>query len=146
MFPYEPIHDFNEREEKLEELKETWKDYEDHVNEKSTPVNLDDLRIMGFVDRIVLKLSMTLEKIDKSLIGEDVYNYILESKGQFYIDDFNKNIDDFMNKKVPDIYLVQLDGTLVHIIRGSGKYNKSALNRLFDTKHTNKYKRRYRRR
>ena len=146
MFPYEQINNFNEREKKLEELKETWKEYEEHVNEKATPINLDDLKMMGFVDRIVIKLSMTLEKIDKSLIGEDVYNYILETKGQSYIDDFNKNIDDFMNKRVSDIYLVQLDGTLMHIIHGARKYNKSALNRLFDTKHTNKYKRRYRRR
>lgn len=146
MFPYEPINNFNEREEKLETLKETWKDYEEHVNEKATPVNLDDLKMMGFVDRIVINLSMALQKIDKSLIGENIYNYILETKGQFYIDDFNKNIDDFRNKRVPDIYLVQLDGTLVHIIHGTGKCNKNALNRLFDTKHSNKYKRRYRRR
>lgn len=146
MFPYEPIHDFNEREKKLEELKETWKDYEEHVNEESSHVNLGDLKLMEFVDTVVLKLSMTAQKIDKALIGEDIYNYILETKGQFYIDEFNKDIDDFRNKRVTDVHLIQPNGTLVHLIHGAGKCNRSAINRLFDTKHTNKYKRRYRRR
>jgi len=68
MFPYESIDDLNKREETLDKLKDTWKEYEYFVNEKSSSVNLYD------------------------------------------------------------------------------KYNKNALKRIFDTKHTNKYKRRYKRR
>lgn len=68
MFPYEPIDDVNEREKMLDKLKDTWKEYEEYVNENSSPVNTVD------------------------------------------------------------------------------KYNKNALKRIFDTKHTNKYKRRYKRR
>ena len=73
-------------------------------------------------------------------------NYILETKGQFYIDNFNKDIDDFRNKKVPEVYLIQPKGTLVHLINSKIKYNRNTIKRSFDTKHTNKYKRRYKRR
>ena len=146
MFPYEPINDFNEREKMLDKLKDSWKEYEEYVNENASPVSLDNLALMDFVDDVVFKLSIAVHKIDKKLIGEDVYNYILETKGQFYIDNFNKDVDDFRNKKVPEVYLVQPNGTLIHLINSKIKYNKNAVKRIFDTKHTNKYKRRYKRR
>lgn len=146
MFPHESINDINEREKKLEEVKDTWKEYEDFINEKAPSINHHELALLEFIDDVVLTLSMTVHKIDKKLIGEDVYNHILESKGQFYIDDFNKNIDDFRNKRVPEINLIQPKGTLVHLINSAMKYNRNAIKRLFDTKHTNKYKRRYKRR
>ena len=146
MFLHESINDINEREKKLDEFKDTLKEYEEHVNEKAKPVNPDELELLELIDDVVLTLSMTVHKIDKKLIGENVYNYILETKGQFYIDDFNKNIDDFRNKRVPEINLIQPKGTLVHLINSAMKYNRNAIKRSFDTKHTNKYKRRYRRR
>lgn len=146
MFPYEPINDFNEREKMLDKLKDSWKEYEEYVNENASPVSLDNLALMDFVDDVVFKLSIAVHKIDKKLIGEDVYNYILETKGQFYIDNFNKDIDDFRNKKVPEVYLIQPKGTLVHLINSKIKYNRNTIKRSFDTKHTNKYKRRYKRR
>lgn len=146
MFPHESLNDINEREKKLEEVKDTWKEYEDYINEKAPSINHHELVLLEFIDDIILKLSMSVRKIDKKLIGEDVYNHILESKGQFYIDDFNKNIDDFRNKKVPEVYLIQPKGTLVHLINSAMKYNRNAIKRSFDTKHTNKYKRRYKRR
>ena len=146
MFLHESLNDINEREKKLEEVKDTWKEYEDYINEKAPSINHHELALLEFIDDIILKLSMAVRKIDKKLIGEDVYNHILESKGQFYIDDFNKNIDDFRNKKVPEVYLIQPNGTLVHLINSAIKYNRNAIKRLFDTKHTNKYKRRYKRR
>ena len=142
MFPHESLNFINEREKKLEEVKEAWKEYENYINEKDPSINHHELALLEFIDDIILKLSMAVKKIDKKLIGEDVYNHILESKGQFYIDDFNKNIDDFRNKKVHEIYLIQPKGGVVHLMN----VNRNAIKRSFDTKHTNKYKRRYRRR
>ena len=139
---YESINDVNERGNELNEFKDTLKEYEEYVNEKAQPINPDKLKLLELIDDIILTLSMSVRKIDKNIIGEDVYNHILELNGQMYIDNFNKNIDDFRNKKVSEIYLIQPKGGVVHLMN----VNRNAIKRAFDTKHTNKYKRRYKRR